>query len=134
MTTRVFQVQITDAMADEVNAAGCWSKVAWGNTYLKLTMGVEAADELVALLKKALGYGLVTETRIIASDDLDEVFAIGNGYGDESKETVLVPAKSLSVGDILIKNSEVDGGTGYVVASFGFDELGADVTKMVVGE
>lgn len=133
MVTRVFQVLITDERADEVNAAGCWSKVAWGDTYLKLTSGgVDDFDELAITIAKAVGLGLIVETRFMDTDNLDEVFAIGNGYGDTSKEIMLAAqAKSVSVGDILIKNSQVGGGTGYIVAKFGFDELPADVTNMI---
>jgi hypothetical protein len=132
MTTRVFQVQLTDAMADDVNAAGSWSAVSWGKVYMDLTMGmVDDFDALARTIEKAKAFGLITETRVIETNDLDEVFAIGNGYGDETKQTRLTRAKSISVGDILIKNSEVDGGTGYIVARFGFDELSADVTKLV---
>jgi hypothetical protein len=118
----VFQVQLTDAMADEVNAAGSWSKVAWGKTYMDLTMGFldDVTDnEVLELLRSAQAMGLTKLTRMIDTEDLDEAFAIGNGYGDQSKMTVFEPSKSLSVGDILVKAN----GAAHMVARFGFREL-----------
>ena len=127
MAIRVFQVQVTDAMADEVNAAGCWSAVAWGSTYLNLTSGFDRPGRGVStLVKSAIELGLVKLTRVIDTDSLDEAFAIGNGYGDESKQTVLEPSKSISVGDIMVGDVRA-----WAVASFGFDKLDADVIDML---
>jgi hypothetical protein len=121
MAIMVFQVEISDAMAEQVNAAGCWSKVSWGKTYLGLTMGfLEDTVELERMLWEAVNLGMVKLTRIIRTDSLNEAFAIGNGMGDESKQTVLEDAKSVSVGDVMVSESD---GMAWSVARFGFTKL-----------
>lgn len=120
MAFRILQVQITDAKADEVNEAGCWSKVAWGKTYLDLTNGFLEEDQMGDVFVRAVGYGLVQHTMTIDTDNLDEAFAIGNGMGDESKLTELCRHKSMSIGDVLV---DTETGEAMIVATFGFDPI-----------
>ena len=58
-------------------------------------------------------------------ETLDEAFEVGN-IGPEEKYTRLQDMHSVSVGDILV----TDSGT-YVVAKFGFDEIGIKLTERV---
>lgn len=54
----------------------------------------------------------------IEADDLEEVFAIGNNMGDESKITRYAKMHSLSVGDVIRDDENV-----FVVAMFGFEKI-----------
>ena len=54
----------------------------------------------------------------IEADDLEEVFAIGNNMGDESKINRYAKMHSLSVGDVIRDDENV-----FVVAMFGFEEI-----------
>lgn len=123
---QVFQVQLTDARADEVNAAGCWSKVAWGKTYLGLTDGFLEDDEVEKAVKTAVGMKLFQLTRFIDTESLDEAFAVGNGYGNARMET-FCPAKSISVGDVLVDGD----GVAHMVARFGFTQLSDEVALIL---
>jgi len=127
MTFRVLQVQLSDAKADEVNIAGCWSKVAWGKTYLDLTAGFVDEADLAETFAKAVEYGLVQHTMTVDTDQPEEAFAIGNGMGDRSKLTELCPHKSMSIGDVLV---DTETGEAQIVATFGFDEI--DISQIEV--
>lgn len=120
MAFRVLQVQLSDAKVDQVNAAGDWSQVAWGKTYLDLTAGFLEEDQLADAFVRAVGYGLVQHTMTIDTDNLDEAFAIGNGMGDESKLTNMCRHKSMSIGDVLV---DTETGEAMIVATFGFDPI-----------
>ena len=124
---KVFQIELDDAKYDEVNSApNGWSGVAWGKTYLDLTMGMfEDSDNVsvMEMIDDAIAFGLVKHTMTIDTDDFDTAFALGNGMfegpGDEAGVTEHCVHKSASVGDIFIRNHR----DGAVVANFGFAEL-----------
>ena len=61
---------------------------------------------------------LFTETAGVDSDDLEEVFEIGNGYGDLTKLITYSKMSSVSVGDIIKQGDEL-----YMVEAFGFKKL-----------
>lgn len=125
---QVFQVQLTDAMADEVNAAGNWGAVAWGKTYMTLTASFGDEPVPAGVIRDGVARGLITLTRLIDTDDLETAFAIGNGMGDDSKQTVFKPSKSISVGDILVLNDS----EAFMVVSFGFTQLAEEELSAVM--
>ena len=119
---KVFQIELSDEKSNEVNAAGCWSKVAWGKTYLDLTMGdFNDSDNVSAMemIIEAAEFGLIRHTMTIDTNDFDEAFTIGNGMGDDRLVEHHGRHKSASVGDIFIRTT----GDGAVVANFGFEAL-----------
>ena len=54
----------------------------------------------------------------IEADNLEEVFAIGNNMGDESKITRYAKMHSVSVGDVIRANENI-----FVVKNFGFEKI-----------
>lgn len=129
MAVKVFQVELSDARADEVNAAGSWSKVAWGKTYMDLTMGFEEdAAKIESTVFAGMAFQLIKYTKTIQTDDRNEAFEIGNYMGDQSKMAVLMPSKSVSVGDIMV----MDDGSAWMVARFGFTQLSSTVASMLL--
>ena len=132
---KVFQIEIDDAKYNEVNSApNGWSDVAWGKTYLDLTMGDFGDGSNVSVLEmilEAIEFGLVKHTMTIDTDDFDTAFALGNGMfdgpGDEAGVIEHCMHKSASVGDIFIRNHR-DGG---VVANFGFEDLSNNEIKEI---
>lgn len=60
----------------------------------------------------------------IEAGNLEEVFAIGNNMGDESKITRYEKMHSVSVGDVIR-----DGENAFVVKMFGFEKLPVYFTK-----
>jgi hypothetical protein len=130
---KVFQIEVDNAKYDEVNSApNGWSDVAWGKTYLDLTMGRFGEGSNVSVMElifEAIEFGLVKHTMTIDTGDLDRAYAIGNGVfegpGDEAALTDHCRHKSASIGDIFIS----DRGEGAVVAYFGFDELRSEEVR-----
>jgi len=121
---KVFQVELPAAKADEVNAAGCWSKVTWGKAYLDLTNGFGELN--LEMVLAAAEHDLIKHTMTIDAVELEEVFALGNGMGDMSKVTEHCRHKSMSVGDIAIREDSRGGG---IVAAFGFEVLSEKEAK-----
>lgn len=127
---KVFQIELSDEKSNEVNAAGCWSKVAWGKTYLDLTMGSFKAQNNVSVMEmiiEATEFGLIRHTMTIDTNDFEEAFTIGNGMGNDSLVEHHGRHKSARVGDIFIRAA----GDGAVVANFGFEALSCDETKEI---
>lgn len=124
---KVFQAHLTDEMANEVNGpGGGWENVAWGKTYLDLTMGMFSDGDNVSVMEmvlEAIDFGLIKHTMTIDTDDVDAAFALGNGMGDMSKVEEHCDHKSASVGDVFINT---DTNEGVVIASFGFEALTRD--------
>lgn len=127
----VFQIELSDAKADEVNAAGCWSKVAWGKVYLDLTMGMWEDKDNVSIMEmivEAAEFGLIKHTMTIDAEELEQAFMLGNGMGDMSKVVEHVRHKSASVGDIFLRQDARGGG---VAANFGFEVLSEAEAKEI---
>ena len=128
---KVFQIELSDEKADEVNAAGCWSKVAWGKAYLDLTMGMFSDSDNVSVMEmilEAIEFGLVKHTMTIDCEELETAYALGNGMGDQSVVTHHGRHKSASVGDIFLRADSRGGG---VVLNFGFELLSEEEVKEI---
>lgn len=128
---KVFQIELDDAKYREVNEAGDWSKVAWGKVYLDLTMGMWTDGDNVSVMEmilEAAEFGLIRHTMTIDCEELEQVFALGNGMGDMSKVTEHCRHKSMSVGDIAIRADSRGGG---VTAQFGFEVLTEQEAKEI---
>jgi len=82
------------------------------NRYLKAT----EFPKKEAIQAAYTDYELVA---IIEANNLDEVFAIGNGMGDQNAITRLGRMKSVSVGDIIVDED----GKEVFVDTFGFEEV-----------
>lgn len=95
------------------------------NVYHDLICGFDT-DKIEELIRDAYRIGLIVHTKTFDTDDLDEVFAIGNGHGDTSKVTSFKPSKSISVGDILV---DCDTRVGHMVDTFGFIAISPAVIK-----
>jgi len=112
MKYKIKQIIMTDAQIDEVNASQGGPVPAFYNRYMSATFA-----PTVEKIKNAYNdYRFVAE---IEANNLDEVFAIGNGMGDQSAITRLQRMKSISVGDIIVDED----GKEVFVATFGFEEL-----------
>jgi hypothetical protein len=129
----VFQVELTTEQRVQVNASG-WDGVEWGQTYLDLTDAMFADSNNVSVMEmivEAIEFGLVKHTMTLDTDNFNTAFALGNGvyetYGDKDSVTEHCTHKSVSVGDIFIRNHT----DGAVVASFGFEELSNDEIKEI---
>jgi len=116
---RVYQVQLTNSMINEINEKG-WGNTSFDSNYFALTNFPGRGATVDEQLLKAVADGLVSHTMTIDTDEMGEVYDIGNGYGDRSKIVYsAVRRKSVSVGDLLVN----DEGDGYVVAPVGFDPV-----------
>jgi hypothetical protein len=113
----VFQIQLTNFHRDQINENG-WNGTPFGSVYLDLTDGGYKKN-ILELIIKANEFGLVAHTLTLDTDDFDEAFELGNGHGDGDKIKHHQKHKSVSVGDIFIRNHK----DGAVVDSFGFIEL-----------
>jgi len=112
MKYKIKQIIMTDAQIDEVNASQGGPAPAFYARYMSATFA-----PTVEKIKNAYNdYRFVAE---IEANNLDEVFAIGNGMGDQSAITRLQRMKSISVGDIIIDED----GKEVFVATFGFEKL-----------
>jgi hypothetical protein len=122
----VFQIELTTEQRVQVNASG-WDGVEWGKTYLDLTNAMFEDSDNVSVMEmivEAIEFGIVKHTMTMSTDNFDTVFILGNNQplpGPEGHTCVThhVPHKSVSVGDIFIRNHT----DGVVVAGFGFEEL-----------
>jgi hypothetical protein len=103
MKYQIKQIILTDAQIDQVNA----NPNVMPDFY-KRYMGTTFAPT-------------VENVAVIEATCLDEVFAIGNGMGDQTAITRLKRMKSVSVGDIIVAMDDV--GEEYFVDTFGFVKL-----------
>ena len=119
MATRVYQIIIDEAKHDEVNQSE-WNEVVWGADYLDITTGAWK-EGLAALIGRVIDQGLVVHTMTVETDNLDDVFATGNGFPPNSgfarAAVIHRTGKSISIGDIMV-NAETH--EGYIVATVGF--------------
>lgn len=106
----VYQIQLTDAQINEVNAKG-HDAVPAQRAKLLVMFG---ADNFRT---EDLQY--YTETMQVDTDDLEEAFELTNLWNSENRVTRIGDVQSsTSVGDIFGKD-----GRYYMVDSFGFQEL-----------
>ena len=114
MKYKVYQIHLTDAEYDMVNAKGHDSVE---KQTLKLDMSLMKSDTK-SIAQEAFDKGYYTHVSNINAPSLDKVFEYGN-IGPEYKIERLSPMYSVSVGDII----EDESGVKNVVASFGFETL-----------
>ena len=115
MKYKVYQIHLTDAEYDMVNAKGHDSVE---KQTLKLDMGFMKSDTK-AIAQEAFDKGYYTHVSNITAPSLDKVFEYGN-IGPEENIQRLSPMYSVSVGDDIIED---ESGVRNVVASFGFETL-----------
>ena len=116
MEYTVYQVNLTQQEVATVNAEGHGS-VAKHVRNLDLTCAYgKTEDQKKAMVTEAWFEGDYDPTAKVYARDLNEVFSLGNGMGDQSKVTRLNGMKSVSVGD-LVRDED---GTLHLVDSYGF--------------
>ena len=113
MNYKLYQIHLTDAEVDQVNAEGHNSVP---KQKLKLDMNFNESPEAIAKEGKDKGY--YTHVSNIEADSLEGVFEVGN-IGPESAITRLAKMYSVSVADVV----ETPEGVRHVVASIGFQQL-----------
>ena len=110
MKYKIFQVQLTDAEVDKINAEG---HDAVERHAMKLEMSFSIDPSGIA--SRMYGQGYYDHVANITANDLNGVFHVGN-MGPEHHIERLGDMSSVSVGDLIID----EGGDKYVVSSFGF--------------
>ena len=115
MKYEVYQMHLSDKVINEVNRLGHAGAA-------KVYPEYEAYQEMHFEGSKGFKstylqyFGKVAE---IEAQDLEQVFEIGNGYGDQTKITRLKRMHSVSVGDIVV----ADDGRYMMVDGMGFNEV-----------
>ena len=113
MNYKLYQIHLTDAEVDQVNAEGHNSVPKQ-----KAKLDMSFTDKVAELASDAFSKGYYTHVSNIEAEGLEAVFEVGN-IGPESAITRLKPMHSVSVADVV----ECADGTRHVVASVGFKEL-----------
>jgi hypothetical protein len=113
MNYKLYQIHLTDAEVDQVNAEGHNSVPKH-----RLKLDMSFTDNVAVLAKQAFDAGYYTHVSNIEAEGLEAVFEVGN-IGPESAITRLKPMHSVSVADVV----ETPEGVRHVVASVGFKEL-----------
>ena len=115
MKYKLYQIHLTDAEYDKVNAEGHNSVP---KHMMKLDMGIGFGKKINHIAEKALELGYYTHVSNITADNLEKVFEVGN-IGPEENIERLAPMFSVSVGDVV----EDPSGKKFVCASFGWNEV-----------
>ena len=113
MKFAVYQIQLTDAQVDLINAKG-HSAVPPRIAKLDMTMDFQG-DKIGGLASDAWDNGYYTHVANIEAADYDDCFEVGN-IGPESSIERLARMSSLSVGDVIVGED----GTVAVIAPMGF--------------
>ena len=113
MKFAVYQIQLTDAQVDLINAKG-HSAVPARIAKLDMTMDFQG-DKIGGLASDAWDNGYYTHVANIEAADYDDCFEVGN-IGPESSIERLARMSSLSVGDVIVGED----GTVAVNAPMGF--------------
>ena len=114
MKYKLFQIHITKAEHDKINAEGHDSVEKH-----KMKLDMSFSKDEASIAKKAFDKGYYTHVSNITTDKvLEGVFEVGN-IGPEENIERLHPMYSTSVGDIVVDPE----GNKHVVASFGFKEV-----------
>lgn len=113
MKYAIYQIQLTDAQYDLINAEG-HDAVPAHAAKLKMTMDF-SGDKIGGLAYDAFYNDYYTHVANIEADNANEVFEIGN-IGPEENIERLARMSSLSVGDIIVDEE----GQCIVVAPVGF--------------
>ena len=116
MEYRVYQVRLTAVEVDTVNTKG-HDSVARHRRNLDLTCAYnKTEDQKKAMVTEAWYEGDYDAVGKVYAKDLNEVFELGNGMGDQSKVERFGQMKSLSVGDLVEDEKQ----TLHLVDSCGF--------------
>ena len=115
MKFKLYQIHLTDAEVDQVNAEGHDSV---HKQSLKLDMSISSKRPAGEVASEAFKLGYYTHVSNITAEGLEGVFEVGN-IGPEENIERLAPMYSVSVGDIV---EDVDGNKS-VVASMGYQEV-----------
>lgn len=115
MKFKLYQIHLTDAEIDQVNAEGHDSV---HKQSLKLDMSISSKRPTGEVAGEAFKLGYYTHVSNITAEGLEDVFQVGN-IGPEENIERLAPMYSVSVGDIV---EDVDGKKS-VVASMGYQEV-----------
>jgi hypothetical protein len=110
---KVFQINLTDAEVDTINAAGDHGAVP--KNVLRMKINMSYGKPVGHLVKEAFEKGYYEHVSNITADSLEGVFHIGN-VGPEENIERFKPMHSLSVGDVIQDKD----GMYHMVASFGF--------------
>ena len=113
MKYKLFQIHLTDAEYNKVNAEG-HDSVPKQITKLDMSFSKDTG----ALAKKAMNNNWYTHVSNITADSIEKVFEVGN-IGPEENIESLAPMYSVSVGDVV----ENENGDQFVCASFGWKEV-----------
>tara|TARA_B100000963_G_scaffold1722_1_gene1289 strand:+ start:13880 stop:14227 length:348 start_codon:yes stop_codon:yes gene_type:complete len=114
MKFKLYQIHLTDAEVDKVNAEG-HNSVPKHMTKLDMSF---AKDEVGSLAKKAMDNNWYTHVSNITANDINHVFEVGN-IGPEENIERLAPMYSVSVSDVV----ENENGDQFVCASVGWKEV-----------
>ena len=115
MSYKVYQIQLTDAEIDLINAEG---HDAVHKQKLKLNTSFPGKKDTGRVAADAFNLGYYTHVSNITADSLEGVFHVGN-MGPEENIERFDRMHSVSVGDII----EDATGKKTVVAAFGFEEV-----------
>ena len=113
MNYKLYQIQLTEAEHNQVNAEG-HNSVPKHRAKLDMSF----TDNVAVLAKQAFDAGYYTHVSNIEADSLEGVFEVGN-IGPESSIERLGRMHSVSVADVV----ETPEGVRHVVASVGFEQL-----------
>ena len=113
MKYKLFQIHLTDAEYNKVNAEG-HIRVPQHQTMIDMSFTADPG----AIAKKALDNNWYTHVSNITAKDIEDVFRVGN-IGPEENIERLAPMFSVSVGDVV----ENETGDQFVCASFGWKEV-----------
>lgn len=116
----VLQIELTDALYNEINADGGTGLKAFARSAAIINADVERAAAL----------SMYSHVADVHTDDMDEAFEVMNLWNDEDKVTRHGQVHSLSVGDILVEPKTFNA---YVVAPVGFKKLDHNLACLVVG-
>lgn len=116
MIYKIFQINLTDAEIDAINAAGDHGAVP--KNKLRLDIEMSHGKPVGDLVKEAFEKGYYEHVSNITADSLEGVFHVGN-MGPEENIERFKPMHSVSVGDVVLDQD----GMFHMVASFGFDAV-----------
>jgi hypothetical protein len=113
MNYKLYQIQLTEAEHNQVNAEG-HNSVPKHRAKLDMSF----TDKVAELASDAFSKGYYTHVSNIEAEGLEDVFEVGN-IGPESSIERLGKMHSVSVADVV----ETPEGVRHVVASVGFEQL-----------
>ena len=116
MIYKIFQINLTDAEIDAINAAG--DHGADPKNVLRMKIEMSHGKPVGELVKEAFEKGYYEHVSNITADSLEGVFHVGN-MGPEENIERFKPMHSVSVGDVVLDQD----GMFHMVASFGFDAV-----------